>query len=455
MKQRQPKVLLNAQGKSFYDSAGRNDRLEMGFGQSGPSSLLTVQSYDPLGTRWFAKDNLFSISEAWAKCYGYMGIAARNNASRVASRKLKLAVPDLEYEQKSLINKVFTKVSKCKSMDLGPNYVDVTDPDNGIIQILNCPNRLIRNSWELIYKIAFQLQMAGSSYLFKYRGGGEDIEQLILLDPRYVKIHVAKNEYKIEYYDYRDGSYIFRPEDIVHIKLPGEDEVYGTPWAFTAWNDSVYCFAKQKTDLARQRNFSRPDFLVLMKGAPTQEDIDSFKSGMEAQLRGSENTGNFIIADEDQMEIKPLDMFQGVEVGDPDQTVRKIFAAMHYPYSKFMSNEVNRASATVANNQWEEDLDDLCKAIDNGLEADLLPEYEELPEGATLYFESNRSEDPEFRLAKMERLYKAGIIDRKEAKQMDSELVSEDEDKGIFYQATANDKAKDNIKDTISEMETE
>jgi hypothetical protein len=88
----------------------------------------------------------------------------------------------------------------------------------------------------------------------------------------------------------------------------------------------------------------------------------------------------------------------------------------------------------VVMDSWNLDLKVYTDITSNALNTSLLPMYPALETGSYLEFDGMNTSDDSFELQETTELYKAGIIDRYEAK-MNYGLEATPEDVGVYYSA--------------------
>lgn len=353
-------------------------------------------------------------------------ICIDGNASTLANAFLNLYVPESENIQRTRFRKLDS--NKLKSMDLGDDYVLITDPNHPVPALFNHPNGIINNSFEFLYTIYCYLQITGEVFVEKLRDSDGIWVGQNIVDPAKIEIKYDFENYTISHYVY-DRDTIIDTENMIHINYPGNSPLVAI------WHDMVLSDTKLVSDIASNDNRQRPDLVVNAPGMP-MEELERFTAAMAAKLRGPKNAGSIISTryrgkDGEKMEFTPLNP-PSIDPGDPESLVRKISSAFKYPYAKIMSNEVNRAAATTMINQWLRDLEPYTTLVEDAYNRHVQSEFPEMPDGSILVTESLSVNDTEFDLKETNELFKNKIIDRYQAKMLYG-LNPTDDDRGVYF----------------------
>lgn len=374
---------------------------------------------------------------------GLMYIAVDENSSRMAEVPLGLYIPKPEDGFSTKRARKALNLSdklRRKSVATGQDFLQVTDPEHPIVQILASPND-IQTPYTFFYKVYAFLQLAGQAPILKLRNEAGEMTGMVTLDPRAVKPirDFAKDPWKIQKYVYIGANGLNAPlnvEDIIWVAYPSVTS-YTETWcpAAAAWNDIILSAEKTNADLAYNGNRMRPDFIMSCKNVD-QGEMERIAAQVEDKLRGSSNTGNMLMLNSEQMSLEPLQNFDGYVAGDPDPLIRKILAYFRYPYAKYASTDSNRASAVVMMSEWMKDLKPTLGIVEEALCKAFREEFPELDDDAELEFENIDIRDEEFDLKKYTQMWQTGAIDRYTYKQAMG-LSASDSDIDVYFKGQA------------------
>jgi hypothetical protein len=443
---RKPKEEKKIEPTQIIIKSGRGSNNAFGGQQIYPNS----EGYYP--TMPFPTEEVpnFTFYDAFRRFVGIAASFGSQNASRIASSKLVLAVPeDKEWKNtnKVLVKKhrkeLYTKGIKYGETD----YIDIDDYDHPVIRTLCHPNDLVNTGSDLINQIVFQLQFFGDSFVYKW--WDKDKLNLIQLNPcECVLVHdiysfsapklrlLGQTAIKVKG-EGNINNATLEPEEFIHFKIPSPNrQYYGLGFLEMSWQSVLLSQGKTQADISRQKNLLNGDMVLRFDERMSQELMDEAIEAMENKMRGQRNTGNIVgYRGGGDVEIQTLP-HAPYELGTPDTIKQEIANAFRYPFAKLEGVNSTEASYTVAYNAWIDDISDLAKHVEDGFTNGLLMEFPEIEEGSKLYFTDIRKTSEKYENEKVMALWTSKVIDRHRMKILMKEEVSP-EDKGIYYKGTA------------------
>ena len=203
----------------------------------------------------------FNFYEAFRRFIDVAAIFASQNADRISSANLILAVPEKSdwANETGVITRKHRKDNRLitKGIEYGTHdYVDILDYEHPVVKTLSRPNDLVLCGSDVINQIIFQLQFFGDCFVYKY--WNKDRLCFVQLNPCEValvqdtysfaapKLRVlGQTAVKIFGQNFKDMT-ILEPDRFIHFKLPAPNRwYYGMGFVEIAWRDCL--LAQEKT----------------------------------------------------------------------------------------------------------------------------------------------------------------------------------------------------------------
>jgi hypothetical protein len=241
---------------------------------------------------------------------------------------------------------------------------------------------------------------------------------LIPLNPANMRIVEKFGYWEIDYFQYQ-GTQVqkkqFKPEEIIHIKVPAPDSpLYGLGPAQASWFDILLSYNKQLSDIGFTANMMRPDYFVSLEGA-SQDQVDSFMTSISSRLRGSRNSGNAIGTNK-KVEISTIQGLKEIKLGEPIEITQKICSCFMYPLQKLVGNDPIKANAEDTRKAWYSDIQTFLRLYEDGMQQ-LLDYFPEVPDGSYIDFGNVRANDEQNDLNEQIRSdFVAGLLTIEEAR---------------------------------------
>ena len=359
-----------------------------------PSRLMTGSAFAVMGQGSKRPD--FSHRAAVKSCASWIYAAARMNAIAVASQPLRLYVRSRGTGAKlwntrrtDRRTKAFlagdlaqlpSRYAMTKAAEFGDEYEIVTDR-HPLLDLLAKVNQY-QNGFDATVLRVLYLELTGNAYIHPVfdRKLGIPVE-MWTLPSQWTEIipgEAKRGEPFIKGYNYgatESQKVLFTPEEIIHFKYPNpRDMYYGLGKVEAAWGAVTSNEALHEMDYFFFANKSRPDYLAVIKGNASADELDRFTVEVETKMRGTQKTGRFLAVTGD-VDLKPLS-FPPKDLTGRDEIVEEIAAIFGVPVSMLRANDPNLASATVGFASWKETtVLPACRMDEETLNAALLPMF--------------------------------------------------------------------------------
>lgn len=316
----------------------------------------------------------FDHHRAVVECRSWVFAAARLNAVAVASQPLRLYVRSRGAGTKLWNTRRTGRRTKAylsgdlaqlpsryamqKAAEYGDDYEIVTD-SHPLLTLLAKVNPYQNGYDATVLRVLFS-ELTGNAYLHPVidRAMGVPVE-LWTMPSQWMKIKPgdpARGEPFILGYEYgRNDAQAqdFEPDEVIHFKQPNpRDLYYGLGKVEAAWGAVTSNAALHDMDFHFFKNKSRPDYLAIIKGNASDQELERFTAEVENKLRGTNKTGRFL-AVTGEVDLKPL-QFPPKDLEGREEIVEEIAAVFGVPVSMLRANDPNLASATVGFASWKE-----------------------------------------------------------------------------------------------------
>ena len=330
--------------------------------QSSPDKYLG-SSVNIVGTGLHgAKRPPFSQQAAIRHFRSWVYAAANINANAVSSVPLRL------YVAKDQANKKRTKTRKVsqrrksyllgdgygdqrpsstvlrKIADYGDDFEEVTG-ENAVTNLLMSANPFMNGFDMNVLRILYG-ELTGNAYLHPIFGDDGVPSELWPLAPQYTEVIPDEDEFISGYLYGIDTQHkqVFERDEVIHFKRPNPDNLYyGLGKVEAAYGAVLSNQAVHDMDLAMFQNSARPDYAVVVKGAPTGDQLDRFQQQVEGRLRGTRKEGSFIAVTGD-VQFTPLN-FPPKDLAGREEIVEEIAAVFGVPVTMLKANDPNLASS--------------------------------------------------------------------------------------------------------------
>ena len=357
-----------------------------------PSRLVSGSAVALMGSQTVRPE--FSHRAAVKSCQSWIYAAARMNAIAVASQPLRLYVRSRGTGTKLWNTRRTDRRTKAylagdlaqlpsrhamrKAAEFGDEYEIVTD-NHPILDLLSTVNPY-QNGFDATVLRVLYLELTGNAYIHPVldRRLGVPVE-LWTMPSQWVEIvpgEAARGEPFVKGYRYgaSDSQKVeFAPDEVIHFKYPNPRDVYyGLGKVEAAWGAVTSNEALHEMDYFFFKNKSRPDYLAVIKGNASADELDRFTVEVESKMRGTSKTGRFLAVTGD-VDLKPLS-FPPKDLSGREEIVEEIAAIFGVPVSMLRANDPNLASATVGFASWKETtILPACRMDEEVLNAELLP----------------------------------------------------------------------------------
>ena len=241
-----------------------------------------------------------------------------------------------------------------KVVEFGDDWVEVTD-DHPLLRLFSRANPYLNGFDATVLRIIHG-ELTGNAYIHPVidRALGVPTE-LWLMPPQWVTI-VPDKELFIKGYKYgaSEATQVdLKPDEVIHFKRPHPNDMYyGMGKVEGAWGSVQANNALHEMDHAMFKNRARPDYVGVVKGDPSDEELDRLEVAIKETLRGTDKVGKFILTSAD-LTLQPMS-FPPKDLTGRDEIVEEIAAIFGVPVSMLKTNDPNLASATTGFAQWRE-----------------------------------------------------------------------------------------------------
>ena len=223
-------------------------------------------------------------------------------------------------------------------------------------------------------------ELTGNAYALLIHGAGKSAPptELWPLPPQWTWVVPSRMNW-IEGYLYGRETASrkkFEPSEVIHFKRPNpKDLFYGMGKVEGAWPVVSLNEANHAMDLATADNMGRPDYLVIVKGAQSDQ-LTRLDAQIKTQLKGTKKSGRWLSVG-GETEIRPL-QWPPKELIGRDDVVEEIAAVFGVPVSMLKANDPNLASAKVGYGMWREGtILPLCRMDEQVLNQNLVPLFDD------------------------------------------------------------------------------
>jgi HK97 family phage portal protein len=202
--------------------------------------------------------------------------------------------------------------------------------------------------FEAVEMTQTHLELIGNAYWWKVRNEKDEIIQIEILRPDWVKVKFKDDNRRA--YEYRPeggNQLLIQERDIIHFTTPNpKSSVYGMPIikpALELIKTSVYL---TRMEMNTFLNNARPDFLLFSKNTISDEEKKEFKASWQRQFQGLDKVNKFGIFT-GELELKEFNRkFTDLGLNELDeQKVDHILGAFGVPRSLIGLKGMNRAEA--------------------------------------------------------------------------------------------------------------
>ena len=361
--------------------------------QSSPDKYLG-SSVNIVGTGLHgAKRPPFSQLAAIRHFRSWIYAAASINANAVSSVPLRLYVSKDAAKQKVNKTRKVTNHRKAylhgdgygdqrpsmsvlrKIADYGEDFEEVTG-ENAVTNLLMQSNPFMNGFDMTVLRILYG-ELTGNAYFHPVFGDDEVPTELWPLAPQYTEVIPDEDEFISGYVYGIDTQHkqVFERDEVIHFRRPNPDNLYyGLGKVEAAYGAILSNQALHDMDLAMYQNSARPDYAVVVKGAPTGDQLDRFQQQVENRLKGTRKEGSFIAVTGD-VQFTPLN-FPPKDIVGREDIVEEIAAVFGVPVSMLKANDPNLASSQTGFAQWREGtVLPLCRMDEQELNQSLLPMF--------------------------------------------------------------------------------
>ena len=241
-----------------------------------------------------------------------------------------------------------------KVVEFGDDWVEVTD-DHPLLRLFSRANPYLNGFDATVLRIIHG-ELTGNAYLHPVIDQALGVPtELWLMPPQWVTI-VPDKELFIKGYKYgaSEATQVdLKPDEVIHFKRPHPNDMYyGMGKVEGAWGSVQANNALHEMDHAMFKNRARPDYVGVVKGDPSDEELDRLEVAIKETLRGTDKVGKFILTSAD-LTLQPMS-FPPKDLTGRDEIVEEIAAIFGVPVSMLKTNDPNLASATTGFAQWRE-----------------------------------------------------------------------------------------------------
>lgn len=352
-------------------------------------------------------------------------ICASKNASRVASVPLRLyATRGVGQSRSRTLAKPLSKdeTYKLKSRYKKNYRIKSAEEieeiyDHPFIDLINYINE-DRAQFETLEDTQIYIDITGNAYWYLNLNSLGVPESLQVIPPQYVRIN--SNEF-LQITSYKIGNDINYTEIdknlIVHFKNPNPRNMFYGFGCLEGALEAYDLYSEMNLEeLALNRNLGVPPIVVSYEGGLKQEQLNKIESDWNRALAGTINRGKIKVADNKfdikQLAFSPREM---ANITGRKWTLYEMAAAFGVPIDLLITENSNRASAQVAIENYERfTINPRLKRIEDKINETILKYYNE--PRLFVAFDENIPENDELNINKSEKLYKAGIITKNEAR---------------------------------------
>ncbi len=241
-----------------------------------------------------------------------------------------------------------------KVAEFGSDFTEVND-EHPLLRLFSRSNPFLNGFDATVLRILHG-ELTGNAYLHPVIDANLGIpSEIWLMPPQWVEI-IPDPVTFIRAYKYGAPSakpVEFKPEEVIHFKRPHPANLYyGMGKVEAAWGVVSANQAVHEMDHAMYKNRARPDYVGVVKGNPSDEELDRLEVAIKETLRGNDKSGKFILTSAD-LSLQPMN-FPPKDLAGRDEIVEEIAAVFGVPVSMLKANDPNLASATSGFNQWRE-----------------------------------------------------------------------------------------------------
>ncbi len=297
-----------------------------------------------------------------------------------------------------------------KIVDLGEGFQEVTEP-HPALETIRTVNPWF-NGFDLMQLLAIYMELTGNAYWHVVTGFLGTPAELWPMPSQHTWIVPDERTFI--------GGYVFgataanqlrfEPSEVVHFRTanPGRDGLlYGMGKVEPAWSVIALNAAQHEMDLALADNHARPDYVAIIKGGGSGDQLDRFEKSVERKLRGTRQSGRMLSITGD-VDLKPL-AWPPKDMAGREDVVEEVAAIFGTPVSLLKANDPNLASARVGFASWRQNtVLPTTTLVEQKLNEGYLPLWG-IEEDAVLAFDNPVPIDEEFQLKEDVQLVQGGI----------------------------------------------
>ncbi len=369
----------------------------------------------------------FNVDAALTEFQSWTYAAIMRNANAIAALPLRLFIrkrsvglklfntrkprlPQFKYLTGQIQGIQPSRVVAQKLIEFGDDFEEVTDP-HPILDLLHTVNPFY-NGFDLLQLLVIYLEAVGNAYWHPVIGELGVPDEIWPMPSQWTWV-IPDRETYIRGYIYGRSSEVqqeFSPDEVIHFRTanPSDEGIwYGMGKIEAAWKVIMLNTAAHDMDLSFVENRARPDYMVIVKGGATSNELDRFEADVDRQLKGVAKAGRFITLTGD-VNVMPLN-FAPKDLAGREEIVEEIAAIFGTPVSLLKANDPNLASAKVGFSDWRQNtVLSLAKLIEQKLNERLLPLFG-IENDAVLAFDNPVPADREGDLAESQALVSGGI----------------------------------------------
>jgi HK97 family phage portal protein len=307
------------------------------------------------------------LSAIMARANSWSMMCAKANAQSVADQTMRLyrrtsgsgikrskSLTDIR-TRRYLMDPVYGAGRKAANYaNTSEDYEEVTS--HPMLDLIRKPNpeQTGPEFWKLG---ALYRELSGNEFVFQVQGGRRDEPtELYQMAPQHTRVIIGLTEFVDGYAYGRAGATeaTFKPDEVQHFRfdLNPFNPYYGCgPLHDILQEVDIYAAANQN-ELSRWENGARPDFVINLKDNATDEQVEQIRAQLNAEFRGVDNVGKFLIATSSQvqpLQFSPKDM--EYLAGKRDLRIA-IFCAFGIPEAYIELNSANLSGALTADTQY-------------------------------------------------------------------------------------------------------
>ncbi len=402
-------------------------------GSTAEWSGSTVRTGEGVASRWARNDNDQLIRRA----ISWVMICASANATACASQTLRM------YRKKS--GKKGTRsigrkrLAHLRSPAVGTKAFQYAEYAGDVDEVKEHPALSLLRSPSPWYRgnDFFQLlhlwrELCGNSFVGVVDADTEP-SALLPLMPQYTRIQPDQSEFVKGYWYGRatERTIWLEASEVIHAKhMPSPFDPYnGVGPLFAAIGHADLDSAITTDETARWLNGARPDFLAKLPKGTSEDQANAFKSRINANHRGPQNAGKFLVVTEAEIEPLSWNMQEMAYIASRENNQAVIWAAFGVPESRLKMNDANLASSLTGDRQYMRDT--ITPRIANDAETwteTLLPMFGVKPGEMWFAYDNCVPDDETATATRNVALVNAGIITPNEARIDDGRETFDDEE---------------------------